>query len=325
MYWFEMSERFEFSQNNECMFFKDNSYTVTITNLNNCFYIYDNEDYSEPVNYAYFETVDWTSVRGYGYDGKWVIFDDDEIKVEYIFNDDNSYDLRLHINAPFDIYFIRFELGFKDTDMTGFRQDYFDSGKYSIYQSKGSTSNSTFTCHENTSDKGLLKTIIQWLKDIKDSIVNVKDSVVNLPSKIATSLKSFFDNIVDSLSALGDFIKNTLEFLFVLPDDSVSIMFSTFENFMIEHFGALYQSIQLFYSFVVDFQPGTTVEIIKIPKIVLNFSGSTFSFGGYEVDVVPNGFEWLFDSLKMLINIVLTFAFANVLKNKFDRFVGGGA
>lgn len=326
LYYFEMAERFDFYQNNECMFYQDNSYTLTFTNFTNYFVIYDNDDMSSAEKTCYFDSCDYISVRGYGYDKKWVLFDDDEIKVDYIFNEDSkTYDLRLYINAPFDIYYLRFSIGYNDSDLSGFNQSYMNSSKYSIFQVKGSNSNSTFECVENTSDKGLLKSIIQWLKDIKDSIVNVKDSIVDLPNKIAAAIKGFFDNVIDALSTLGEYIKNTLEFLFVLPDNSVDVMFSTFEDFMIEHFGALYQSIQLFYSFVADFQPDTTVEFIRLPKIDLNFMGSVFSFGGYEVDVVPNGFEWMFDSLKMLINIVLTFAFANVLKNKFDRFVGGGA
>lgn len=320
MYFFEMAERFDFHQNNECMFYKDNSYTLTFTNFINNFIIYDNNDMSSAEKTCYFESCDYISVRGYGYDKKWVLFEDDEIKVDYIFNHDtNTYDLRLYINAPFDIYYLRFSIGYNDTDLSGFNKHYMESSKYSIFQTKGSTSNSIFECVENTSDKGLLKSIIQWLKDIKDSIVSVKDSIVNLPSKIAIAIKGFFDNVIQALVDLGEFIKE----IFIPNSEDLGTIFDEFITFFEEEFGFIFQIEVIIKNFYANVTEQITQEFIEFPKIELNLVGSTFEFGGQQVKVVPVGFENIIFYLKKILNFVLTLGFINSLKYKFEKFFGG--
>lgn len=320
MYFFEMAERYDFHQDNECMFYKDNSYTITFTNFTNHFVIYDNEIMSEPEKICYFESSDYISVRGYGYDGKWVLFDDDEIKVDYIFNDDSkTYDLRMYINAPFDIYYLRFSIGYNDTDLTGFNYDYMNSQKYSIFQVKGSTTDSTFVCVENTSDKGLLKTIIQWLKDIKDSIVNVKDSIVNLPSKIAAAIKGFFDNVIQALSDLGEFIKS----IFIPSSDKIDDLFKELISFFEEKFGIIFQIEVIFKNFFNEINVNSKKEFIELPTLKINFGDSVFKFGGQTVRVIPQGFENIIIYLKNLINLICTVGFINTFKHKLEKFFGG--
>lgn len=320
LYYFEMAERFDFAQNNECMFYKDNSYTLTFTDFTNHFVIYDNDDMSVAEKFCYFESCDYIGVRGYGYDEKWVTFDDDEIKVDYIFNDESkTYDLRVYINAPFDIYFLRFTIGYNNSDMSGFNQDYMDSSKYSIYQVKGSTSDSKFECVENTSDKGLLKSIIQWLKDIKDSIVNVKDSILDLPNKIASAIKGFFDNVIQALVDLGEFIKG----IFIPDSEDLDTIFEEFITFFEEEFGFIFQIEVIIKNFYANVTEQITQEFIEFPKIELNLVGSIFTFGGQKVKIVPIGFENIIISLKKIINFVCTIGFINSCRIKFEKFFGG--
>lgn len=152
---------------------------------------------------------------------------------------------------------------------------------------------------------GLLSGIIEWLRSIRDGIVNVANYVLELPSRIWT------------------FIQEGLKMLFIPSEADISNMHEQWQNLMRDRFGAIYESGDIVHSFsetmsVNSAMVADTGGIITMPAVTANLAGTDFTFGGYDVDLVPDGFQWLVTSLKMLINIVCTILFINALKGKIE-------
>lgn len=62
-----------------------------------------------------------------------------------------------------------------------------------------------------------------------------------------------------------------------------------------------------------------------MPEVTVNFSDTSFSFGGYEVSIIPDGFDVLVTAVKGITSIVCTFLFINSLRNKYEKLIGGTA
>lgn len=47
-----------------------------------------------------------------------------------------------------------------------------------------------------------------------------------------------------------------------------------------------------------------------------------FTFGGYDVQIVPTGFDFIVNILKTVIGIVCTILCVNALRKKYDEVMG---
>lgn len=162
---------------------------------------------------------------------------------------------------------------------------------------------------------GLLANIIQI-------VTNIKNGITELPNKIATSVKGFFDNVVNSVVNLGTTILDGIKNLFVPTEEDITDMQDKWDILLSDRFGALYQTSQL----ISDYANAFTEQeknTITMPSVTIPLAGSEFVFGGWEVQVVPDGFTIVFDTLKLIISVICTIWFVNGLKNRFDRLVGG--
>ena len=200
---------------------------------------------------------------------------------------------------------------------------------------------STLTVTEVDQTAGLLSGIVSWLQSIRDGIVNVGDGVTNVKNAVTNGLNSVvtgvsnvknavtngLTNVVNSIIELPSKIWNVFETgiksLFVPSEADISTMHEKWQNLMRDRFGAIYQSGDIVHSFsqtmsVNSAMVADTGGIITMPAVTANLAGTNFTFGGYEVDLVPDGFQWLVTSLKMLINIVCTILFINALKGKIE-------
>lgn len=174
--------------------------------------------------------------------------------------------------------------------------------------------------------KGLLSSIIEWIKSIYEGIVN-------LPSKIANSLKAFFDNIVNAVTSIGDLIVNALttlgnfiidgiKNLFIPSEADITSMKEKWNTLLADRFGALYQVANLIHNYATAFTEQNK-NTITFPACTVSLAGSDFTFGGWEVQVVPQGFEAVFTVLKTITSILATCLFVNSLHRRFEKILGG--
>ena len=160
--------------------------------------------------------------------------------------------------------------------------------------------------------------ILGWIKSIFNGIKN-------LPANIASKISGFFTELGNKISALGDAIINGIKSLFIPSEDSIEEMKSKFEGLLEERFGAVYESTAVIDNFANAFFNTAQVQAVTdtggtiyFPLVTVPLAGSDFSFGGWDVDIIPDKFQGIVDMLKMAIDIVCTFVFVNALRKKLE-------
>ena len=63
-------------------------------------------------------------------------------------------------------------------------------------------------------------------------------------------------------------------------------------------------------------------DTIEFPQASINLSGTPFTFGGYSVKIVPEGFGVLVTAIKSIVAIVCTVAFVNGMRKRYDEIMG---
>lgn len=143
-------------------------------------------------------------------------------------------------------------------------------------------------------ESGLLNGVIAWLKKISNDISG-------LANKIVTSISS------------------KLEELFVPNDARILAIKEQFEQELRGRFGVLFDAVDIVDMVANTFVYEGTSDTIILPAVTVNLAGTPFTFGGYEVDVIPDGFEDLVDALRLVVNITCTWWFVLAMKKRLEE------
>lgn len=107
--------------------------------------------------------------------------------------------------------------------------------------------------------------------------------------------------------------------------------FDQFDYLLEERMGFMYTAysyiIDLYYN-LIDYwkDEGSVQSYIVFPVVEIPISeGTVFSFGGWEVNVIPEGFESIVETLKMIVNLICTIYMIITSWHFFERFIDGGA
>lgn len=180
-----------------------------------------------------------------------------------------------------------------------------------IHQYYGHNFGSTFAVivEQDSKTEGLLGGILQWIKDLYNKVVNgfadMLDSLAELPRKI------------------WSFIEEGLKKLFVPSEQYITEFKANMENMLSQKLGAVYQVLDITFDSWDRISANDIANTIELPKSTINVSGNnTFSFGGYDVVIVPDGFEWLATMIKTIVGIVTTILFVNGLRKRYDEVMG---
>lgn len=181
--------------------------------------------------------------------------------------------------------------------------------KVSAY--KGQEMQHTFNDFSVTieTNSGKLASIIEYIK--------------NLPTNIKNALKSLFDGITNAITNAVSSILEGIKNLFVPTQEDLTEYKDKWDQLLADRFGAVYQCVSLVQSYWESMRPGMAIGSIPFPMIALEFSGVYWEFGGFDVQIRPPGFDYLFQVLSMIVNAVCSIAFLNVLKNKYERLMDG--
>ena len=157
-------------------------------------------------------------------------------------------------------------------------------------------------------EAGLLSGIISWVKtiagDVSSGFANMVKGITELPQK------------------LWDLISDGLKNLFVPDDEYMSGYSDKWDELLSQRFGAIYDVATIIRDFVGDIGVSDSTNTIYIPSVSLNSVGIPFSFGGYDVQVVPDGFSVLVEICKKILSIACTFMFINGLRKRYDEIMG---
>lgn len=159
-------------------------------------------------------------------------------------------------------------------------------------------------------EKTLLGKLLDWVKNIYDSV-----------KSIPTYLTNIWNTIKNLPSDIWQFIEDGLKKLFV-PDEAYLTEYSNkWDTLLADRFGLVYESFSMAHDVVTSIEESDAQNIL-MPSVTIHFGDTPFTFGGYEVDPVPDKFEFLADACKLVTSIVCTYLFINGLLHRYDEVMG---
>lgn len=174
---------------------------------------------------------------------------------------------------------------------------------------------------------GLLEGIWNGITDLGNKISN---GFTELGNKVTTGFTNMVNGIKDVFNAIKDlpakiweFIENGLKSLFVPDEEYMSGYSDKWDSLMASRFGALYEVGDIVVTSWGDIQLADQTDSIQIPEVCLNLPDNcSFTFGGYDVTIVPDGFDVLVNALKLIISLTATYLFINGLIKRYDEIMG---
>lgn len=184
-----------------------------------------------------------------------------------------------------------------------------------------------FAMEISSEEAGLLKSIIEWLKGIVNSITEIPQKIWNFFSAAFEDVFGWLEDIWDTLSQLPskiwEFIENGLKKLFIPSEGYIFGFREDMDYLLADRFGAVYQVVNITLESWDRVMESDDTNSVDIPLVTIPLpDNNSFSFGGYNVTVIPNGFEFIADILKSLVGIICTLLFVNGLRNKYDEVMG---
>lgn len=174
-------------------------------------------------------------------------------------------------------------------------------------------------------EEGLLNSIIQWLKDLKETVLGGFSGIGQNLSNGFTNLKNGLIELKNNILELPQKIANSLKNLFVPSDNYFVNKMDEMQLELEQNLGAVYQVSNLLDDFFTGFNADVTINVIEVPLLTVDLLGYPFSFGGWNVPIIPDGrLQFLADACKFVIGVLTTFGLLYGLRKKYDEIVGGG-
>lgn len=150
--------------------------------------------------------------------------------------------------------------------------------------------------------------------NLNEGFSNVNDSVQQNGEKL--------DNLNSTLEETPNKLLEGIKGLFIPTEQDMIEIKDKWQLLLEERFGALYQAGSLITDFSENFTYKGVQSTIELPYVWIPLGDTIFEFGGYDVQIVPDGFDVLRDALITIIDVVCTLAFLVMLRNKFNKIVG---
>ena len=146
-------------------------------------------------------------------------------------------------------------------------------------------------------------------------------------AKVWQKLSSGFTSVVDSITQLPNklwtAIEDGLKGLFVPDEQYIVQSKENWSALMEDRLGAVWQVVTITYEAWDNIDSSDENNTVDMPEVTIPLpEGESFSFGGYTVKIVPEGFEGIVVSLKLIAGIVCTFMFINGLRKRYDEVMG---
>lgn len=161
-------------------------------------------------------------------------------------------------------------------------------------------------------------------EEIKDKLDEVIENDDDNAETTHGFLRQILDTIINLPSKLWELISDGLKSLFV-PDEQFMTDYSDKWNELLEdRFGAVFQAVNIIFGCWDDISAADQTNTIDMPEVTIPLpEGNSFTFGGFAVQIVPDGFDFLVGSVKMIIGIVCTALFLNGLKSRYNEIMEG--
>lgn len=153
------------------------------------------------------------------------------------------------------------------------------------------------------------------LTDLKNSFVNkltdLKDSFINIGN-----------DIIQGLTDLKNDLINGIKSLFVPDEDFMDEYSNRWDELIHTRLGAVAQVSGVLHDFFDSIlaYSGSEQNTISVPAVTLPLpDNASFTFGGFDVEIVNEKFVFLQNAVKVLVGILSTFAFIYGLRKRYDE------
>lgn len=163
-----------------------------------------------------------------------------------------------------------------------------------------------------------IQEVQQAVANVSDKVDHVSDLLEGVEDQMEES-NNKLGQIVEDIKSLPERIMDGIKGLFVPDAESMAEQQEKWNQLLSDRFGAVYEAGEITNEIAAAFSLQDVKDTITFPTVTVPLGEVDWTFGGWEVDVVPDGLEFLIDILKKIIDIVCTFAFINAMKNRFDR------
>lgn len=140
---------------------------------------------------------------------------------------------------------------------------------------------------------------------------------------LLSDISGGIDSVVDGITGLPGKILDGITGLFVPSAEDMAGIKDKWDALLQKRFGAVYESIAIIDQWAQAFQDQGIQDTIHFPEVSIPLAGTDFVFGGWDIDVVPDGFGFLIEALKKFIDVACTLLFVNGMKNRYDKILEG--
>lgn len=295
------------------------------------------EDIYQKVSIASSKTAVNFSVPNQVY--AFAIFTDGTVKYlqpELINKNDESFDVKILINADKDVKQICYSTYFtiedghkicgnaNPTRLLSFEYRVGESAEIG-HSVRVDLKDPTTIQQEQTNEK--LDEANQKLEEMLGTLFNGFNDLGDKTEKgfagLGEKIKEVFNAITNLPAKIWEFIENGLKNLFV-PDEEFMVSYKDkWSNLLAEKLGAVYQVTEIIFGAWDDVRNADQTNTINLPVVTIPLpQNNSFSFGGYDVKIVPDGFESAVELVKVAIGIVCTFMFINGVRRRYDEIMG---
>lgn len=162
--------------------------------------------------------------------------------------------------------------------------------------------------------------LTQGFLDIQSWFTEQTEAITSWGQNIVDAINNWGQQIVD---AIGSSMGQALEDAFVPSEDAIQDMATNSEDLLADRFGAVYEGAQMIDQWAGQLTVQTAKPTLTVPAVTVNLAGVPFSFGGWEVDVIPKGFEFLAEICALVIDLVATLAFVNAMRCRLEGVLEG--
>lgn len=157
----------------------------------------------------------------------------------------------------------------------------------------------------NNPTNGLLKSIIGLITNIRDNVVGLVDAILSLPGLI------------------WDYIESGLMALFIPDQDQMVDFNNAMDELLADRLGALYQGTNMVIDFLMSLGTYEQQSTIRFPGLDMSDFGIPFVMEPQEVEIIPDAFDFIVDSIKFIVNVLATILFVNSLKRRLEKVFEG--
>lgn len=131
--------------------------------------------------------------------------------------------------------------------------------------------------------------------------------------------KNIFDKILELPSKIAEAIKG----LFVPSEEDMSEYKDKWDALLADRFGAVYEAGAIITDTLGSLKASEQQGYISVPEVTVKLVDTNFTVGGWDVRIIPEGFEFLQTLLKRFVDILCTVLFVNALRDKYENIMGG--